>query len=269
MTDPQPAAAGPRAAPANEDFVQSLARGLSVIGAFDADHRQMSLSEVAVRTGLSRAAVRRFLHTLVELGFVRIEGRSFALTPKILSLGTAYLSSLGLPEVAQPHLEALSADLGESTSAAVLDGRDIVYVARVATRRIMTVGISLGTRFPAYATSMGRVLLAGLSQDRIEAYLTEIDLVALTPRTLCTETALRRELAKVARQQWALVDQELELGLRSLAVPITDASGRTVAAINVSTSAGGRNARDLRQSTLSALQRTAAAISHDLVEVGL
>jgi IclR family transcriptional regulator, pca regulon regulatory protein len=240
-----------------------------VISAFDADHRQMSLSEVAVRTGLSRAAVRRFLHTLLELGFVRIEGRSFALTPKILSLGTAYLSSLGLPEVAQPHLEALSADLGESTSAAVLDGRDIVYVARVATRRIMTVGISLGTRFPAYATSMGRVLLAGLSQTRLEVYLAEADLVPLTPRTLCTEAALRRELAKVARQEWALVDQELEIGLRSLAVPVHDANGRTIAAINVSTSAGGRNARDLRESALTAMQQTAEAIGDDLVSVGL
>jgi IclR family pca regulon transcriptional regulator len=267
MTELQERNAAHQDVAGSDDFVQSLSRGLAVIGAFDADHRQMSLSEVAARTGLSRAAVRRFLHTLVELGFMKLEGRSFALTPKILSLGTAYLSSAGLPEVAQPHLEVLSAALGESTSAAILDGPDIVYVARVATRRIMTVGISLGTRFPAYATSMGRVLLAGLTPLDLDTYLAATDLIPLTPRTLTSELALRRELVKVARQGWAVVDQELEIGLRSLAVPITDAGGRTVAAINVSTSTGGRNTRDLRDSALEPMQRAAQAISHDLVEV--
>ena len=143
-----------------EEFVQSLARGLQVITAFNSDRPRMSLSEVAVATGLSRASARRFLHTLVELGYVRTDGKQFELTPHVLRLGTAYLSGLGLPQLAQPHLERLSAEVGESTSAAVLDGTEIVYVARVSTRRIMTVGITVGTRFPAFATSMGRVLLA-------------------------------------------------------------------------------------------------------------
>ena len=160
MTD-APAAA--RTAPqASDQYVQSLARGLAVIRAFDTDHPVMTLTEVAARTGLTRATARRFLHTLVELDYVRTDGKTFALTAKVLQLGYAYLSGLSLPQLAQPHLEELSLKLGESTSAAVLDGTDIAYIARVTTRRIMNVGITVGTRFPAYATSMGRVLLAAL-----------------------------------------------------------------------------------------------------------
>ncbi|HLU32391.1 MAG TPA: helix-turn-helix domain-containing protein, partial [Natronosporangium sp.] len=148
--------------PRGPDFVQSLERGLAVIRAFDADHRSLTLSEVAAATGVTRAAARRFLLTLAELGYVRNHGRYFSLTARVLELGYAYLSSLSLPEVAEPHLEALVAQVDESSSLSVLDGTDIVYVARVPVRRIMTVAISVGTRFPAYATSMGRVLLAGL-----------------------------------------------------------------------------------------------------------
>ena len=159
----QQRAPAPDGAPAASDqYVQSLARGLAVIRAFDTDHPKMTLTEVAARTDLTRATARRFLHTLVELGYVRTDGKIFALTAKVLQLGYAYLSGLSLPQLAQPHLEELSLQLGESTSAAVLEGTDIAYIARVATRRIMTVGITVGTRFPAYATSMGRVLLAAL-----------------------------------------------------------------------------------------------------------
>ena len=178
------AAKGARAggAPAASDqYVQSLARGLAVIRAFDTDHPKMTLTEVAARTDLTRATARRFLYTLVELGYVRTDGKIFALTAKVLQLGYAYLSGLSLPQLAQPHLEELSLQLGESTSAAVLEGTDIAYIARVATRRIMTVGITVGTRFPAYATSMGRVLLAALPPDQLQDYLARADIRPLTP----------------------------------------------------------------------------------------
>lgn len=249
---------------ASDQFVQSLARGLSVIAAFDADHPAMTLSEVAARVDLSRATTRRFLHTLVELGFVRTDGRVFALTPQVLRLGTAYLSGLGLPQLAQPHLERLSVEVGESTSAAVLDGTDIVYVARVAMRRIMSVGITVGTRFPAYATSMGRVLLADLPAAELDAYLSTADLRALTPRTLHDESGLRRELDRVREQGWARVDEELERGLRSLAVPVRDPGGSVVAALNVSAASSVTSADDLLDNCLEPLLAAAAALRADL-----
>lgn len=246
----------------SDQFVQSLARGLSVIVAFDEEHHQMTLAQVAQRTGYSRATARRFLHTLVELGYMRTDGKAFALTPQVLRLGTAYLSGLGLPQVAQPHLERLSAQLGESTSAAVLDGTDIVYVARVATRRIMSVGIAVGTRFPAYATSMGRVLLAALDEDALSDHLERADLRALTPRTIHDPIALRRELDRVRDQGWALVDQELERGLTSIAAPVMSPGGSVVAALNVSTATidGQADLETAREPLLA----TAAAIGADL-----
>jgi IclR family pca regulon transcriptional regulator len=247
-----------------EEFVQSLARGLQVITAFDADRPRMSLSEVAVASGLSRASARRFLHTLVELGYVRTDGKRFELTPQVLRLGTAYLSGLGLPQLAQPHLERLSADVGESTSAAVLDGTEIVYVARVSTRRIMTVGITVGTRFPAFATSMGRVLLAALPADQLDRYFQVAQLRPPTPRTVHTEAELRPLLAEIATQGWAEVDQELGPGLYSLAAAVRDATGTVVAAINVSTTSPDRPAT-LRDQVCAA----AAAISSDLARTAL
>lgn len=264
MSEPVPdpavaAPAGRRRGP-GEDFVQSLARGLDVITAFDADHGSMTLSQVAARTGLSRATVRRLLLTLVELGYVRLTGTSFALTPQVLRLGTAYLSGMGLPQVAQPHLERLSARVGESTSAAVLDGAEIVYVARVATRRLMTVGITVGTRFPAHATSMGRVLLAALPDEAVAAHLGAAALTPLTPHTVTEASVLRDRIEEARRQGWALVDQELELGLRSLAVPLRDAHGAVVAALNISTSATGPDPL----THLEALRETAAAAAADL-----
>ena len=165
-------------------YVQSLARGLSVIRAFDTDHCEMTLSDIARRTGLTRATSRRFLLTLVELGYVRTDDRLFTLTAKVLELGFSYLSSLTLPEIAQPHLEQLAASIHESTSASVLDGTDIVYVARVPTRRIMSVRINIGTRFPAYATSMGRVLLSGFTPEELDAHLASPDFEGFTSRTI-------------------------------------------------------------------------------------
>jgi IclR family pca regulon transcriptional regulator len=246
------------------DFVQSLERGLSVIRAFDAEHPKLSLSEVAAGTGLSRAAARRFLHTLVNLGYMRMEGSQFSLRPKILELGYAYLSSLSLPEVAMPHLEQLVEQVRESSSVSELDGDDVVYIARVPTRRIMTVAISVGTRFPAYATSMGRVLLADRPGEWLDGYLASVTLVPLTSHTIADPAALRAELGTIRTQGWALVDQELEEGLRSVAAPIRDGDGRVIAAVNVSTHAGRRTVTDVIDDLLEPLLRTARAIEADL-----
>lgn len=217
--------------------MRSLARGLAVLTAFDEDHPEMTLSQVAERTGQSRASARRFLHTLVALGYVRVDGRMFRLTPQVLRLGTAYLLSLKLPQLAQPHLERLSDATGQSVSAAILDGHDIVYIARVAKRRIMNVDITVGTRFPAYATSMGRVLLAGMSDAELERYFKDANLQRLTEMTLVDPDDLRKAVFQVRQQGWAFVDEELEVGLRSVAAPIHDGSGGVVAAINVSMAA--------------------------------
>lgn len=249
---------------AGGDFVQSLARGLAVIRAFDADHAELSLSEVARRADIPPAAARRFLRTLESLGYVRSDGRRFALTPRVLELGFSYLSALSLPETMQPHLERLSRDVDESVSAAVLADTDIVYIARVPTRRIMTVGITIGTRFPAYATSMGRVLLAELPEARIRSVLAANAPQALTDRTITGTGRLLREFARVRAQGWAIVDGELELGLRSLAVPVRGRDGAVAAALNVSASATRDSVERLREHHLPLALETAAAIEADL-----
>ncbi|SCL33727.1 transcriptional regulator, IclR family [Micromonospora rhizosphaerae] len=246
------------------EFVQSLERGLAVIRAFDAEHPQLTLSEVARMTGLTRAAARRFLLTLVELNYMRTDGRLFSLRPRILELGYAYLSSLSLPEVAQPHMEALVAQVHESCSMSVLDGDEVVYVARVPTKRIMAVGISVGTRFPAYATSMGRVLLAAQPADWLDDYLAKADLKRLTRRTITDPAKLRAVLGKIAAQGYALVDQELEEGLRSLAVPIHGENGQVIAALNVSAHASRGPSEVIRKELLPPLLATAKRIEEDL-----
>jgi IclR family transcriptional regulator, pca regulon regulatory protein len=245
------------------EFVQSLQRGLAVIRAFDASHPELTLSEVAAATGVTRATARRFLLTLAELGYVRSDGRYFSLTAKVLELGYAYLSSLSLPEVAEPHLEALVAEVHESSSMSVLDGTDIVYVARVPVSRIMTVAISVGTRFPAYATSMGRVLLAGLPDEELPAHLPRSPLASLTTRTIDSVDALRTELARVRTQGWALVNQELEEGLRAIAAPVRAPSGRVVAAVNVSAHAT-RTLESMRRDLLPQLLAATGKIEADL-----
>jgi IclR family pca regulon transcriptional regulator len=246
------------------DFVQSLERGLAVIRAFDADHPSLTLSEVATSTGLSRAAARRFLRTLVQLGYMRSNGSKFALRPKILELGYAYLSSLTLPEVAMPHLEQLVEQVHESSSVCELDGHDVIYIARVSTKRIMTVAISVGTRFPAYATSMGRVLLTAQPDEWLEEYLGSAGLRGLTGHTITSAPALRRELRKIRAQGWALVDQELEEGLRSIAAPIRDADGQVIAAVNISTHAGRRTLNGIVEDLLPPLLATVERIELDL-----
>ena len=240
------------------DFVQSLARGLSVIKAFDADHPSMTLTEVAERTGFTRATARRFLLTLEQLGYVRMSGKDFALTPRVLELGYSYLSSQRLADVIAPHLNDLSAEVHESASAAVLDGNDIVYIARSAARKIMQVNITIGTRFPAYATSMGRALLAWLPQPEAQRILVDSKPSQLTAYTRTSPAQLAETLETVRAQGYAFVDQELELGLRALAMPVRDARGTVIAAINISST---NTTMDV---LLPALQRCVLAIETDL-----
>jgi IclR family transcriptional regulator, pca regulon regulatory protein len=258
----------PGLAARNSDFVQSLDRGLAVIRAFGPERERLSLSEVARATGLTRAAARRFLLTLVKLGYVRSDGREFSLRPRVLELGYAYLSGLALPEVAAPHMEELVARLHESSSISVLDGDHIVYVVRVPTKRIMTVAISVGTRFPAYATSMGRVLLAAASGDELERYLQEATFEALTRRTVTDPARLRVIIGDVARQGYAIVDQELEEGLRAVAAPIRGAADVGTAAINVSAHASRVSMAAMRAEILPELLRTARQIEADLQAQG-
>jgi IclR family pca regulon transcriptional regulator len=246
------------------DFVQSLERGLAVIRAFDAEHAQLTLSDVARITGLTRAAARRFLITLVELGYMRTDGRLFALRPRVLELGYAYLSSLSLPEVALPHMEALVNQVNESCSVSVLDGDEVVYVARVPTHRIMTVAISVGTRFPAYATSMGRVLLAAQPEEWLDDYLARADFKQITPRTIVDPAKLRATLASIRSRGFAVVDQELEEGLRSLAVPIHDVDGAVVAAMNVSAHASRGSSEAIRKELLPPLSKAARRVEEDI-----
>lgn len=245
-------------------FVQSLERGLAVIRAFDANHPELTLSEVARICDLTRAAARRFLLTLTDLGYVRTDGRLFSLTPRVLELGYAYLSSISLPEVAEPHLERLVAQVRESSSVCVLDGDDVVYVARVPTSRIMTVAINVGTRFPAHATSMGRVLLAYLTDEQMDSYLSRAKLNRLTARTITTTDGLRAELRRVRAQGYAIVDQELEEGLRSVAAPIRDRTGAVIAAANISVHASRNSVESIRRDLLPHLLSTVAQINADL-----
>jgi IclR family pca regulon transcriptional regulator len=252
----------------NPDYVQSLERGLAVIRAFGAEHPELRLSDVARATGLTRAAARRFLLTLVRLGYVRQDGSSFSLRPRVLELGYAYLSALSLPEVAQPHMETLVGEVNESSSVAVLDDLDIVYVARVPTRRIMTITIAVGTRLPAYATSMGRVLLAGLDPEALAERLERIEIERLTATTVPDRKTLRRRIEEVREAGWAAVDQELEQGVRSAAVPIRDGAQNVVAALNVSVHATRMTMQGLRREVVPTLLRTAQAIEVDLSAQG-
>lgn len=268
MTAGQPAEGATAPSERSSDHVQSLARGLAVIRAFDERHPDMTLSDVARSTGLTRAAARRFLHTLVALGYVRTDGRRFALRPRVLELGYAYLSSAGLPEIAQPHMEALSAKLHESCSLSVLDGFDIVYVARVPTHRIMTVAINVGTRFPAYATSMGRVLLAHRPAEWLQDYLAKAELLPLTPKTVTDPAALDKLLARIRETGYCIVDQELEVGLRSIAAPVTGADGAVVAALNMSAHVSRGSVEQARRELLPDLRECARAISADVVRTG-
>lgn len=214
-----------------------LEKGLAVIACFDAGHPRLTIADVARMTGLSRATARRCLITLARIGYAETDGRHFALTPRVLQLGYAYLSSTPLTAVLQNALERLSEEIGESSSASLLDGRDIVYVARAATKRIMSVGLSVGSRLPAYCTSMGRVLLAALPEDEARRRVEASDRRALTRATATSIEAVMARVAAARTAGYAVIDQELEVGLTSIAVPVIDREGKVVAAINVGTQA--------------------------------
>ena len=244
--------------------MQSLERGLAVIQAFSASKPRLTLSDVARETGLTRAAARRFLLTLQQLGFVDSDEREFFLTPRILQLGYAYLSSTPFWDLAQAHMEELVDRLHESSSISVLDRDEIVYVARVPTKRIMTISLAVGSRLPAFATSMGRVMLADLPDAQIDAFLARAELTPLTSRTVTDPVALRTVLREVREQGWALVDQELEDGVRSIAAALRGADGRVLGALNVSAHATRTNLDALRRQFLPALLETTQRINADL-----
>lgn len=246
------------------EFVQSLARGLRVLTAFSAEHPSLSLADAARLTGLTRATTRRCLHTLMQLGYAETDGRAFQLTPRVLDLGYAYLSSAKLGAIAEPFMETLSENIDESVSLGVLDGSDVVYVARVPTKRIMSIGLALGSRLPAAVTSMGRVLLASLPEARLQDVMSETTLTRFTSRTITDKKRLERELESVRQQNFAVVDRELEEGLRSIAVPLSNRDGRTIAALNVGTQTERVSQEILVGSILPKLRHTADQINEVL-----
>jgi IclR family pca regulon transcriptional regulator len=246
--------------------LQSLERGMAVIRIFSSERPALTLSEVAHLTGMTRATARRILLTLEKLGYVSSNGRLFSLTPQVLTLGWAYLSSLNLWDIALPLMEQLVEETEESCSAATLDLPDVVYVARVPTRRIMAISLSVGSRLPAHATSMGRVLLADLPDDRLERFLADAKLERFTPNTIVDPDLLRAELELVRSRGWAIADEELEIGLRSVAAPIRGRDGRAMAALNTSAAVPRASIDDLVNRFRPALLRTAAMISASLQE---
>lgn len=257
--------ATPATAPQPGDsYVQSFARGLEVIRSFSAQTPQQTLSEVAARTGLTRAGARRILLTLQTLGYVESDGRLFRLTARILDLGFAYLSSMPIWNLAEPVMEALVDEVKESCSAAVLEGTDIVYVLRVPTHKIMRNTLGVGSRLPAYCTSMGRVLLAGLDDEEVLRRLKASRPKALTKHTVTDLEALLAKIQQVRRQGWCLVNQELEEGLISLAAPITNRAGRFIAALNLSGQANRTNTKVAQETLLPALLQAAQTISRRL-----
>lgn len=243
------------------DFVQSLDKGLRVITAFDGEDSEMTLTDVAKKTGLTRANARRLLLTLEYLGYVRCEdGKLFSLSPRILTLGYSYLSSLPFQEMALPYMKELTSEINESCSMSVLDGAEIVYVARVQTKRIMTIALGVGTRLPVYATSMGRVLLSGLEPGQLESVLTKLNLEKLTQHTITSKNELIKEITLTKDRGWAIADEELEIGVRSIACPIKNKMGKTVAALNISGHASRVTTDEMIEKFLPELRKTAAII---------
>ncbi|KIH84770.1 pca regulon transcriptional regulator PcaR [Pseudomonas batumici] len=247
------------------DFMTSLARGLAVVQAFQERKRHLTIAQISHRTEIPRAAVRRCLHTLIKLGYATTDGRTYSLLPKVLTLGHAYLSSTPLAVSAQPYLDRMSEQLHEACNMATLEGDDILYIARSATtQRLISVDLSVGGRLPAYCTSMGRILLAALDDASLREYLEHADLHAKTSRTLHTPEALLDCLQQVRQQGWCIVDQELEQGLRSIAVPVYDASGQVLAALNISTHAGRVSCGELEQRFLPSLLKASRELSAQL-----
>ncbi len=248
------------------DFVQSIEKGLNILGAFDLDNDHMTITQVATRVGLNRANARRILLTLQHLGYLSCtDGKRFALTPKVLSLGYAYLSGLPFRELAMPFMQELTHQLNESCSMSVLDGPDIVYVARVHTRRIMTIGLAVGTRLPAHATSMGKVLLAGMPHEQAQEVINTMPFEVFTENTL-SKQQFTSQLATVARQGWAIANEEVEIGVRSIATPIHNKAGKVVAALNISGHSSRVSVSDMQNNYLPVLkgfaQKIETALKH-------
>jgi len=244
-----------------DSYVQSFARGLEVIRSFNAQASAQTLSEVAAATGLTRAGARRILLTLQTLGYVESDGRLFRLTPRILDLGFAYLSSMPIWDLAEPGMESLVDRVRESCSAAVLDGLDIVYVLRVHTHKIMSTNLGVGSRLPAFWTSLGRVLLAALPEAELRERLQRAPRQAFTQHTVLDDEGLLERIAEARRQGWCLVNQELEEGLISIAAPLRNRAGHTVAALNISGQANRTSAGMMRDELLPALLQTTQSIS--------
>jgi IclR family transcriptional regulator, pca regulon regulatory protein len=264
------AVVAPKATPAasldiytgDPNFMTSLARGLIVIQAFTQQSPQMTISQLSVKTGLSRAAVRRCLYTLTKLGFAGAEdGSRYSLRPRMLTLSHTYTTSNTLSTAAQPILERMSATLRESFSVATLDGEDIVYIARTQVNRVMAVDLHIGSRLPAYCTSMGRILLAYLPTEQLEQYLAKVDLIPHTSRTITSVEKLRLALRTIRRNGYALCDQEYEVGLRSLAVPVYSSSGRVVATLNLSGNAPRISVLEMQSRYLTPLRNAASELS--------
>jgi IclR family pca regulon transcriptional regulator len=248
------------------EFVTALERGLNVLGAFGRQPSRMTLSQVAEVTNLSRGTARRFLLTLQTLSFVNSDGKLFWLTPKVLQFSSAYLSTFGITEAGRSIIRNLSEVIGESSSMAVLDGYDVVYVARVETQRIFSSGLEVGSRLPAYCTSLGRVLLAGMSDVELDRYLTGRAIEPQSPRSIVELSALRQKVIEARRQQYAIIDGEVEIGIRSIAVPIHDRTGRTIAALNIGTSAARASLDHMRKVLLPALREAARKIEETMSE---
>ncbi len=242
------------------EFIQSFANGLTLICAFDADDTKMTLSQVAAKCGMTRAMARRLLWTLEKLGYVENSGRLFYLKPKILELGYAYLSSQRLIAVAEPIMERLAEQVQESCSMSVMDGLDIVYVLRIPTKRIMKISLGVGTRLPAWATSMGRILLGAMSDAELDTYFAQVNPTPLTEYTITDKEHLKKIIIDARRQQWIVVNQELELGLCSAAVPVLNSQGKPVAAINIGTPSSSSVLDTFTQNYLPALRSAANEI---------
>jgi IclR family pca regulon transcriptional regulator len=242
-------------------FMTSLARGLAVVRAFSDSRKPQTIAQISQKTGIPRAAVRRCLHTLKQLGYVDAELNNFSLRPKVLTLGYSYLSSTPLTVSSQPYLNNISRTLGESSSLAVLDDGEVLYVARSAASRVMSVALNTGSRLPAYCTSLGRVMLAHLPPQELDAYFARVKLRPMTEHTVVNQKKLREILAGVRHDGYALIDEELELGLRSIAVPVRGASGNVLAALNVGAQAARVSVEQMKQEFLPVLLRGAQELS--------
>ncbi|MAY02789.1 MAG: IclR family transcriptional regulator [Gammaproteobacteria bacterium] len=248
----------------SKDYVTSLARGLAVIRCFDKDHCRLTLTEVASRTELARATARRFLHTLHALGYVESDGKYFWLSARVLNLGFSYLNSQPLVELIQPYIKEVSEHTGESCSVSVLDLPDVVYIARSLTRQLMSVSLNIGSRLPALSTSMGRVLLAAMPEQEIYKFIKKKKINKFTKHTLTDDSSILNEVLAARSQGYSLVNEELEIGLSSVSVPIINKQGKAVAAINISSQPQKMDKKRLKEELLPSLQQAAAKIAEVL-----